>query len=147
MLTTSYIMAYSKGVKWMLVWKNLILFLYKIPYTPPLRKKEHYKSPSFNKHYFKHFPCNWKRGPAARSSKANKETRLVERKVCSSGGRGGGRTPVQTLTPLPRQSGGKSFYRQREGATCRSSTVSSDSHLEIGHQWSDQRHLDCFRYS
>ena len=28
---------------------------------------------------------------------------------------------------------GKSFYRLREGATCRNSTVSSDSHLEIGH--------------
>ena len=31
------------------------------------------------------------------------------------------------------QSVGKSFYRQRVGATCRNSTVSSDSHLEIGH--------------
>ena len=29
---------------------------------------------------------------------------------------------------------GKSFYRQREGAICRNSTVSSDSQLEIGHQ-------------
>ena len=25
--------------------------------------------------------------------------------------------------------------------------VSSDGHLEVGHQWSDQHHLDCFRYS
>ena len=31
-----------------------------------------------------------------------------------------------------RQLGRKNFYRQREGATCRNSTVSSDSHLEIG---------------
>ena len=30
---------------------------------------------------------------------------------------------------------------------CRNSTVSSDSHLEIGHRWSDQRHLGCFKYS
>ena len=51
----------------------------------------------------------------------------------------GGGTPVQRLTPsLPpppprQQSAGKSFYRRREGATCRNSTVSSDSHLEIGH--------------
>ena len=25
--------------------------------------------------------------------------------------------------------------------------VSSDSHLQIGHGWSDQHHLDCFKYS
>ena len=39
---------------------------------------------------------------------------------------------------------GKSFYRQ-EGAACRDSTAISDSHLQIGHQWSDQCHLGCFR--
>ena len=38
---------------------------------------------------------------------------------------------------------GKSFYRQREGAICRNSAVSSDSQLEIGHQGADQRH-PCF---
>ena len=42
---------------------------------------------------------------------------------------------------------GKSFYRQKEGAACRKSRVSSHSHLQIGHQWSDQHHLGCFRYS
>ena len=42
---------------------------------------------------------------------------------------------------------GKSFYSQKEGATCRNSTVSSDSHPQIGHQCSEQRHLGCFRYS
>ena len=26
-------------------------------------------------------------------------------------------------------------------------TVGSDGHFEIGQPWSDQRHLDCFRYS
>ena len=31
------------------------------------------------------------------------------------------------------QSAGKSFYRWREGNTCRKSTVSSDNHLEIAH--------------
>ena len=45
------------------------------------------------------------------------------------------------------QSGGKRFYRQREGAACRNSTVSSGSHLEIGHRWSDQRRLCCSRDS
>ena len=45
------------------------------------------------------------------------------------------------------QSGGKRFYRQREGAACRNNTVSSGSHLEIGHRWSDRRHLGCSRDS
>ena len=33
--------------------------------------------------------------------------------------------------------------RLRERATCRNSTISCDSHLEIGHRWSGQDHLDC----
>ena len=33
------------------------------------------------------------------------------------------------------------------GTICRNSTVISESHLQSGHQWSDQRHLGCFRYS
>ena len=41
------------------------------------------------------------------------------------------------------QSVGKKFYRWREGATCRNSSVSSDRHLEVGHPWSDQHHLGC----
>ena len=44
----------------------------------------------------------------------------------------GGWTPVQRLT-LPTDTGGKSFYRQKEVAPCRNGTVSSDSHLEIVH--------------
>ena len=32
------------------------------------------------------------------------------------------------------------------GTICRNSTVISESHLQSGHQWSDQRHLGCFRY-
>ena len=62
-------------------------------------------------------------------------------------GEGGGLTPVQRLTPFSRQSGIKSIYRQREGVTCRNSTVSSESHLEIGHWWSNQCHLDGFKYN
>ena len=42
---------------------------------------------------------------------------------------------------------GKSFYRQLEGAMYINSTVSSDCHLEIGPEWSDQHHIDCFKYS
>ena len=49
--------------------------------------------------------------------------------------------------PATMKLGGKSFYKQREGATGRNSTVSSDSHLEIGHQWSDRHLLDCFTVS
>ena len=41
------------------------------------------------------------------------------------------------------QSVGKKFYRGREGATCRNSSVSSDRLLEVGHPWSDQHHLGC----
>ena len=38
---------------------------------------------------------------------------------------------AQMLTPLNWQSVGKNFYRQREGASYRKSTVSSDSHLQL----------------
>ena len=48
---------------------------------------------------------------------------------------------------LPWQWMDKNFYRQRERVICRNNRVSSDSHLEIGHRWSDQCHLDCFKYS
>ena len=92
-------------------------------------------------------------GPAAQCSKANKGARLVERKVCfilDASNWGGWRRAdscPKAISPPPRQSVGKSFYRWREGAAWRNSTVSSDSHLEIGHAviwWSDQRHLDWF---
>ena len=39
--------------------------------------------------------------------------------------------------PPPCQSVGKSFYRGREEATCRNSTVSSDRRLETGRLWFD----------
>ena len=55
--------------------------------------------------------------------------------------------PKADTLPHNWQSVGKNFYRQREGAMCRNSTVSSDSHLETDHQWSDQSHLDCFKYN
>ena len=71
-------------------------------------------------------------------------------KVCfildvSNRGRGGGKdgclskgwlthTHTHTHTHTIR---GRELYRWREGAPSRNSTVSSDSRLEIGHQWSD----------
>ena len=79
--------------------------------------------------------------------KGQKETRLVEWKVHSI--LNAGNLPVQRLTPSTphQQSMGKHFQRQREGAPCRNSTVCSDSQLVVGHQWSDQCHCDCSRYS
>ena len=58
-------------------------------------------------------------------------------------------TPVQRPSPPPTTNGqlGKSFNRQMEGAIDNSSTVSSDSHLEIGPEWSDQHHIGCFKYN
>ena len=98
--------------------------------------------------------CYQKWGPAHRS-KANKEARLVERKVCFNleAGNWGGEVraefcPKADTLPNPTLTiGGKSFYRRREGAPCRTSTGSSDRHLETGHRWSDQRPLDGFQYS
>ena len=72
-------------------------------------------------------------------------------KVCfildaSSGA--GGWTSVQRPTPShPQMIGGQTFYRLRKRATCRNRTVSSNCHLEAGHRWFDQHHLDCFKYS
>ena len=77
----------------------------------------------------------------------------MERKVCFILDAGNWSGEWQSADAYPKADsppltvGGKGFHRQREGATCRNSTVSSDGHLEIGLQWSDQQHLDCIRYS
>ena len=67
------------------------------------------------------------------------------------GERGGdGGQAMGGLAPTARDQWARAFQGVfqgcREGATCRNSTVSSGS-LEAGHQWSDQRCLDCFQYS
>ena len=88
--------------------------------------------------------CN----PAVLCSKANKEARLMER-VCFisvTGNWGWGLEEVGTgkVDSCPKVNSphwswvGKSYHRWRKGATCRKSTVSSDSRFEIGHRWSDQ---------
>ena len=74
---------------------------------------------------------------------------LVERKVCfilgaGTWGREGG---LLSSGRLPLTDSRQELFRWREAVTCRNSTVSSDSHLEVGHQQSDQCHQDCFRYS
>ena len=76
----------------------------------------------------------------------------MEMKVCFilDAGEGEGRESgllSKGQLPLPRQAVGESFCRQREGATSRNSTVSSDAHLESGHWWPAYCHLDCFKYS
>ena len=89
-------------------------------------------------------------GPAAHHPEANKQPRLVERKVCfisnasSWGEEGGGRLSKGqlTLSPLHWQPVGIELLYTEGEVTCRNSTVSSDSHLQI-----DQHHPDCFRYS
>ena len=54
---------------------------------------------------------------------------------------GGWQTSVPTLNPrLQKQV-------EWEGTPCRNSVVLLISHLQIDHQWSDQHHLGCFRYS
>ena len=58
----------------------------------------------------------------------------------------GGWTPKPHSDSSHWRSVGKSFYRWREGATCRNSTVISDSHLKIGCRWSDQCYLG-FKYN
>ena len=51
--------------------------------------------------------------------------------------------------PAPRALalGGQELLSAEGGVTYRDSAVSSDGHLETGHRWSDQHHLDCFKYS
>ena len=84
---------------------------------------------------------------AACLSKANKEARLVEMKICfildASNSAGEGEADTCSNADLPPDNqGARAFI---DGG--RNSTVSSDSLLEIGHQWSDQHRLDCFRYN
>ena len=94
--------------------------------------------------------CRLKWGPAACYSRGIERPSWWEGKfvllwMLATGG--GMWTPVQRLTPLPWQSVLKSFYRQREGASIRNGTASSNSHIEVSHWWSDQYHVDYFHFS
>ena len=77
------------------------------------------------------------RVPAAHCSKANTQARLGERKVWFISGAGNcGRRMAGICSKADSPSltvSREEFYRLREGATCGNSTVSSDSHLQIGH--------------
>ena len=92
--------------------------------------------------------CNWNCDPGACHSQANIEARLAQRKVgftLDASNQGEGQTSILRLNPPPWQQVDNGFYRQRDGVTWENSTVSSDSHLEIGHWWPYQHHLDCFK--
>ena len=56
---------------------------------------------------------------------------------------------VQRLTPNPDwQPVGKNFYRQKAGELHAETAQSALTVIfQIGHWWSNQHHLDCFRYS
>ena len=75
---------------------------------------------------------------------------LVERKVCfilETGSQGEQvLLVVQRLTPLTESWWARAFIDRGRGLHADNSTVSSDSYLEIGHWWSDQHRLDCFKY-
>ena len=92
-------------------------------------------------------------GLAALFSKANKQSRLAERKVgfildASNCGELGGGYLCKAVPTTNKQRvrafidlGWGSGWERGRGATCRNSAVSSVSHLQIGHQWSDWCHL------
>ena len=90
---------------------------------------------------------------AACHSRAKKQARLVERKVCFISDIGncewgwGECTTIQRLIPPHWQPVGQELFIAEAGGYSRKSTVISDSHLQIGHWWSDQCHLDSFRHS
>ena len=75
----------------------------------------------------------------------------MEKKVClilDAGNWGGGEDGILSkgqLAPLDNQ-WERAFIDRGRGLHAEIA-VSSDSHLEIGHWWSDQHHLDCFKYS
>ena len=95
--------------------------------------------------------------------KSHWRARLLEMKVCFIFDAGTwcrgreGCVPAQRLTlphypthptpPHPTDNQGGRVFMDRGRGLRAERAVSSGSHLEIGHQWSDQCHLDCFRYS
>ena len=65
-----------------------------------------------------------------------------------SAGGGGGRTPVQRPTPpSPDNQGARAFVDRGRGLHAETAQPALTVILKIGHRWSDQCHLDCFRYS
>ena len=98
-------------------------------------------------------------GLAARPSKANKEARLVEKKVSfisEAGNLWGRADSVQRLTPPPPTDNQwtRAFKGEFQGCTSRERGLQAETAqtaltviLKLVMQWSDQRHLDCFKYN
>ena len=90
-------------------------------------------------------------GPAAHCSKTHKQAGWWKGKfalfhMLATGEEGGaGKYLCKGQLSLWQPMGQELFFflRQKEGATCKNRTVSSDSHLQIGHRWSDQQRLGC----
>ena len=85
--------------------------------------------------------------------KANKQAKLVERKVCfilDAGNCRGGMADIcpKADSPYPDKQWVSAFIDRVERAGLHAETpVISNSHLQTGHQWSDQNQPACFRYS
>ena len=82
-------------------------------------------------------PLSPKVGLAVHHPKANKQARLVERKVCfiSNAGKWWGANAgniCPKASPSRGNQWGRSLYRWKEGATYRNSTIGSDSQLQTG---------------
>ena len=95
---------------------------------------------------------NRKRGPVARCSKASRETRSVERKVCfifnagnQGGNEGGGHLSKDILTLTDNQ-WARAFIGRGRGLHSESAQSALTVILTLVMWWSDQHHLDCFEY-
>ena len=98
--------------------------------------------------------CNHKWGPAAHHSKAIKEARLVERKACfilDAGNQGWGVGEVGLLSKgrlPPTDYQWRSTFRDGErGLHVETAQSALRIILKLVMLWSDQYHLDCFKYS
>ena len=86
-------------------------------------------------------------GLAACHSKADNQARLYFRCRQLGWGRVVDISPKADSTP-PLKKGVRAFIDGvGGGATCRNSTVISNSQLQTGHQWYEQNQLDCIRCS
>ena len=87
--------------------------------------------------------------PGCSPPKSGQEARLVEGKLAlfwMPDWMGRGDVYPESYCPLLTTSG-QELLEAEGGAACRDGTVSSSSHPEAGHRWSDQHHLGCFTYS
>ena len=96
--------------------------------------------------------CYRKWGPAPHCSKANKEARLAERKVCfileaSNGGRGRADSCPKAHWPPTDSQGARAFTDGGRGLRAETAQSALTLILKLVLRCSHQRHLDCFRYS